>query len=80
VAESICGNSPTAVQASKEIVTNFFNQPPDYAFRLETDMATAVFCSEDASRRLKPIIEDREPAFRPGEQVVSHDLVHCECS
>jgi len=66
VADSITRNSPHAVARIKEAVQRCYNRRPGEAFRIEHDVAMAVFGHEDAVEGPAAFVEDREPSFRPG--------------
>lgn len=69
IADRIALNSPHAVGKIKEAVQRCYNRRPSEAFRIESDVAMAVFSHEDAFEGPAAFGEDREPSFRPDRDV-----------
>jgi enoyl-CoA hydratase len=64
MARRITANAPLAVQATKESVMRGLGLPLDEAFKLESELSSTVFQSEDAKEGPRAFAEKRRPEFK----------------
>src|SRR5436190_17116839 len=64
MARRITVNAPLAVQATKESVLRCLGLPLDEAFKLESELSSMVFQSEDAKEGPKAFAEKRKPVWQ----------------
>jgi enoyl-CoA hydratase/carnithine racemase len=64
MAETVCGNSPLAVRAIKQLVKTGAEVPMDYAMRLGSSLISSVWGSEDAKEGAAAFAEKRKPVWR----------------
>lgn len=63
-AARICANAPLAVQATKESVLRGMATTMDEAYRIEQELSTRVFSSEDAKEGPRAFAEKRPPRWQ----------------
>lgn len=64
MAETICGNSPLAVRAIKQLAKTGAEVPMDYAMRLGSSLISSVWGSEDAKEGAAAFAEKRKPVWK----------------
>ncbi len=64
MAETICGNSPLAVRAIKQLAKTGAEVPMDYAMRLGSGLMSSVWGSEDAKEGAAAFAEKRKPVWK----------------
>ena len=64
MAQTIAGNAPLAIQATRKLATLGLELPQDYARRMGASLIASVWGSEDAVEGAKAFAEKRPPVWR----------------
>ena len=64
MAQTIAGNAPLAIQATRKLATLGIEMPQEYARRMGASLIASVWSSEDAVEGAKAFAEKRPPVWR----------------